>query len=226
MHKYFTRIYILFLLIIPALVFSSCSDKNKYVKKKYNYKSYQYDTDRAWLGIQTGALTDQLRIYFNTPEDLGVLVTEVQEDSPAEEYGLHAGDIIIQINNKTIRDHFDLVRVIDYYEPEEEVEIKIIRDRDEKSLNVRLGKSKSKFRRHYGYSPDRIEIEIPEIDIEIPEIDFEIPEIDMEELEGMNERVREEMERNREKIEEAREELQERLKEMRIRVKSKKSTVI
>lgn len=219
MNKHFTKIYILLLLVIPALVFSSCSDKNKYVKKKYNYKSYRYDTDRAWLGIQTGALTDQLRKYFNTPADLGVLVTEVQEDSPAEEYGLQAGDIITRINNKSIRDHFDLVRAIDYYEPEEEVEIKIIRDGDEKSLNVRLGKRKSKLRRFYGYYPDRIEIDVPEIDIEMPEID-------MEELEEINERIREEMEQNREKIEEAREELQERLKEMRIRVKSKKSTVI
>ncbi len=99
----------------------------------------------AFLGVDVQELTDQLRRYFGV--DHGVLVTEVEKDSPAEKAGIKAGDIITNISGKDIEDYRDLVRTIRYYDPDDRVEIHISRKGARKTIKVKLGKRK--FRRHF-----------------------------------------------------------------------------
>jgi serine protease Do len=180
------------------------NDKNK------NLEHFVSDDKSAWLGISTEKLTDQLRQYFNAPEYLGVLIKEVVEESPAEKFGLKAGDVIIKVGNKEIEDSRDLRKAIDRYKPGEEVEVKIIRDKDEKILKVTLGESKGRFRQHFSFSPDRFEVDIPEIDI------------DLEELEELDERIKDEFEKHSDELEE----LNRELKRIKIHTNHRESIII
>jgi hypothetical protein len=187
------------------------------------------DKKHAWLGVSTSNLTDQLRQFFNVPEYLGVLVKEVVEDSPAEEHGLKAGDIIIKVGRKEIENAQDLMRVIERYDPGEEVEVKIVRDKKEKTIKVTLGEGKSRFPRHFSFSPEKLEVYVPEMEFEIPEMHIEIPEIDKEELEELHEKMREEIELHSDELNEELEELEkelEELKEIKVRTRHRKSVVI
>ena len=192
----------------------------------FRYKVDRYDEEGAWLGVSTEELTPQLREYFDVPGKFGLLISEVQKDSPAEKYGLKAGDIILMINRKKIKDHFDLVKTLDYFEPEDEVEIEITRDREVKSIQVTLGKIKRKHRFHLGIRPEKFQMNDPEIELDIPEIKIDIPDFDLEEIERLDEKIREELEINADKMTEKMEELQEKLKDIEIKIDLEHSNII
>ena len=197
----------------------------------WHYPAHKYqlkfaDRDVAWLGVSTSGLTPQLREYFGVKAKNGVLIREVVESSPAEKYGLQAGDIIITVDNRNIYDPEDLSKTIFRCEPEEEVVIHIIRNKSEQTVNVTLGERKGTDFRYFGYVPDEFEINIPEIDIDIPEINRKIPPIDEEKWEELNERLNEEMEDRSEELDIKMEELHDKLENIQIRLKDLQSTVI
>ena len=202
--------------------------KRSYVwqDKHKKYEHFLSDEKHTWLGVSTEKLTEQLRAFFKVPEYLGVLVKEVVKDSPAEKYGLEAGDVITKVGKKEIEDPFDLMRAIDRYEPGEEVDVKIIRDRQEQIIKVKLDERKGRFPHYFRFKPEKFEFYAPEIEIEIPEMDIAIPQIDMEELEELHERMREELEMHTDELNEELEELNEKLKKIKIRARHRKSIVI
>lgn len=55
---------------------------------------------RGWIGLSLQPLTKELADYFKV--DGGVLVSEVQEKSPAEAAGCRQGDIIIELNGHPV----------------------------------------------------------------------------------------------------------------------------
>lgn len=194
--------------------------------QKFKHKVSIYENEHAWLGVSTNELTAQLRQYFDVPQDIGVLVIEVAEDSPAKEAGIKAGDIIISIEGKEIQDYYALIKTLDRYDPEDEIEISVIRERGQKTIKVVLGKQEGRFRHHYSFFPNRLKIYVPDMDIEIPEFDIEIPEIDEAEIRELNERIREEIEINTESIEEHMEELDKHLEELNLKLRKSRSRVI
>ena len=97
----------------------------------------------GYLGVHIDEITDQLRDYFKIKGDGGVLITEVIENSPAETSGLQAGDIIVKINDQRISDPDELHLTIRSFEPDEKVNITVVRKGRQKSFNVILGEAES-----------------------------------------------------------------------------------
>lgn len=62
------------------------------------------------LGVQYQELTPQLAKYFGV--DDGVLISAVDEDSPAARAGLRAGDVVTRVNGKAIENGRDLVEAL------------------------------------------------------------------------------------------------------------------
>ncbi|MDE2662231.1 MAG: PDZ domain-containing protein [Gemmatimonadota bacterium] len=87
------------------------------------------------LGANTQRLGDQLAEYFGV--EGGVLVTSVFEDTPAEEGGLRAGDVIVGLGDEEVDDPNDLRRALVDLEPGE-VSLRIVRDGVERTLTVEL----------------------------------------------------------------------------------------
>jgi serine protease Do len=61
-------------------------------------------TNRPWMGISTIKITRQLARYYGLPTGEGVLVAEVQQNSPAGLADLRKGDIIESLDGKRITD--------------------------------------------------------------------------------------------------------------------------
>jgi len=94
----------------------------------------------AFLGIEGKNISDQLKEYFETEH--GVLIEKVLKDTPAEKAALKAGDVITFIEGRKIEDYSDLIRTLNYYNPEEKVEIQYVRKGAEKNVDVTLAKKK------------------------------------------------------------------------------------
>lgn len=65
-------------------------------------------TNRPWLGISTIKITNKLANYYDLSTTEGILIAEVQQNSPAYFADLRKGDIIESINGKQIRDPMNL----------------------------------------------------------------------------------------------------------------------
>jgi predicted metalloprotease with PDZ domain len=90
-------------------------------------------------GISAQSLTPQLAEFFGVKAGEGVLISEVDEGSPASKAGLKAGDIITQIDNLKVDEVGDIVTALSIKE-EGTVTLKIVRNRSEQTVTVTLEK--------------------------------------------------------------------------------------
>jgi membrane-associated protease RseP (regulator of RpoE activity) len=93
---------------------------------------------RTYLGVHVQGLTEELRAYFKAPRGRGVLVSRVEEDTPAGKAGLRAGDVIIAVDGKGIRARGDIGSALMDREPGDTVAVKIVRDGVEKTIDVEV----------------------------------------------------------------------------------------
>jgi C-terminal processing protease CtpA/Prc len=100
---------------------------------------------RGFLGVHIQDLGKQLREYFKVKGDSGILVSEVEKDSPAEKAGLKAGDVVLKVNDDDVADAGDLTHAIRSYDPGTEVTLSILRNGKKKSIKVSLGETKDRF---------------------------------------------------------------------------------
>lgn len=71
----------------------------------------------AFLGVQLTDLTPELRQHFGVPEDQGVLVASVVEDSPAARAGVEVGDILTRLDDEAVSSGGSLARAVGKREP-------------------------------------------------------------------------------------------------------------
>ncbi len=90
------------------------------------------------LGLQLITLNEQLGGYFNAPNNEGVLIEEVEENSAAEKAGFKAGDVIIRAGKRTIDTAEKIRRELEKYDDGEMVEFEIIRKNERKILTVEI----------------------------------------------------------------------------------------
>lgn len=76
----------------------------------------------AWLDMELVSLNPELGEYFST--DRGVLVVRGPEDASL---GLEAGDVILAIDGREVRDPSHAMRILRSYEPDEELGVDIVR---------------------------------------------------------------------------------------------------
>jgi serine protease Do len=93
---------------------------------------------RGWLGIYLGELTDELREAFKIDANQGVLVQQVQKDSPAEKAGVLDGDVILELNGKPVEDVSSLRFRIAEMRPGTEVMLTLLRDGRRVSVTATL----------------------------------------------------------------------------------------
>ena len=84
-------------------------------------------------------MTPQLAEYFGLSKRRGALVIFVFPDSPAAKAGLKAGDVILSAGGDTVEDPVDLRRLL-IAKPEGQLEIKVLRDKQEKTVRVQIEK--------------------------------------------------------------------------------------
>lgn len=93
---------------------------------------------RGRLGLVIQDLNDDLARQFDLAENAGVLISNVQDNSPAQKAGLKPGDIIIKYGNLNISDSSQLRNLVASTTPGTEVNIKILRDKIELNIKVQI----------------------------------------------------------------------------------------
>jgi membrane-associated protease RseP (regulator of RpoE activity) len=89
---------------------------------------------RAYLGVSLVDLTDELREHFGAPKDAGLLVSSVEEGSPAEKAGIRVGDIIVGIDGKDVDSSVDLRRGLREKKDGDTVRVEVLRGRARQTL--------------------------------------------------------------------------------------------
>lgn len=93
---------------------------------------------RGWLGVQIQQVTPELAENLGLKEDVGALVTDVIEDSPAARARFRAGDVILTYDNQPIEDVSDLPKLVAETAVGETVTVTVIRDGKRKSAPVTI----------------------------------------------------------------------------------------
>jgi serine protease Do len=100
---------------------------------------------RPRLGLTYQELTDQLAAYFKV--EGGLLVTSVNEGSPAALAGIKAGDVIVRLNEREVRSSDDLRGELDRAGAGEEVTVGLQREGRRLEVKAKLAEAKSRTRR-------------------------------------------------------------------------------
>ncbi len=93
---------------------------------------------RAWLGVYIQEIDSEIAEAFDIDTRNGALITDVVEDSPAEEAGIQEGDVIVAFNGKTIADPANLKNVVSLTAPDSKNKVKLVRDGETKIMDVVL----------------------------------------------------------------------------------------
>jgi len=94
----------------------------------------------AWLGVTIQDLDESVRDAMGVGKDVtGVLVSDVFEESPAEEAGIKEGDIVVSIGGDRTEDIAELVDAVSSRKPETPVTIELIRGGRKKTVEATLG---------------------------------------------------------------------------------------
>ena len=113
------------------------------------------EAEYGYLGVSTQELYPQLADRLGLDVETGALVSEVVDDSPADDAGLSAGDeriefqgqtdiavegdVIVSVNGEKLTHTADLADLVSLLPPGEKVELGVLRDGDERTIEVELG---------------------------------------------------------------------------------------
>jgi len=94
------------------------------------------------LGISAEDLTGQLGAYFGTPGGEGVLVRDVKAGSAAEKSGLKAGDVILKVDDKDVKNLRDLRADLREKSDQKNVQVSVLRKGSSMNVTIAIEKPK------------------------------------------------------------------------------------
>lgn len=95
------------LVLAPSIPAHASGDKHKKIQLTPGAQGPQghqqawtmvMDMRKGRLGAKVMSMSDDLRDFFGAPKGVGILVDEVEVDSPAAKAGLKAGDVILEVD--------------------------------------------------------------------------------------------------------------------------------
>lgn len=92
----------------------------------------------GFLGLRIQSMTPDLASYFGVHE--GILVLDVEDDSPSAKAGLRGGDVIIKVDNQDVSDASDFREYIRDREPGQRVDLTFKRKGETRRVQVEVGK--------------------------------------------------------------------------------------
>jgi serine protease Do len=97
---------------------------------------------RGWLGVSVQDITEDIAKNLKLKNLTGALISDVFKGDPADKAGLKAGDIIVEINGKKIKDSHELLLTIASFHIGDKVDVKILRDAQERVFSVIVAERK------------------------------------------------------------------------------------
>jgi serine protease Do len=94
---------------------------------------------RGMIGVSIGVIPQNALETLGLKNRQGALVSSVVPGGPSAKAGIEPGDVIVQFNGKPVKDRDSLVSMVVATPPNTTVPVRVIRDKDEKTINVRVG---------------------------------------------------------------------------------------
>ena len=99
-------------------------------------KSGKYE--RPYVGISVLDLTQEIKKQRNIPYSTGIIVQQVYPGSPASKYGLKAGDVILEIDGKTVTSAGAFIGEVAAKKTGETINLKVFSGGKEKNITMKL----------------------------------------------------------------------------------------
>ena len=91
---------------------------------------------RGRIGVLIQEITKELAESFGLPKPAGALVASVQKGGPADKAGIHARDVILKFDGKTVNSSGDLPRIVGSTKPGTKVQMQVWRNGSTKELTI------------------------------------------------------------------------------------------
>lgn len=112
---------------------------------------------RGYLGIIPQDIDDAMAKLWKLPGEGGVVVSDVEEDTPAGRGGVKVQDVIIEFDGKKVTGEDQFRKMVADTDVGKEVEMKVIRNGEEKLIKVKIGELPSE-RKIGKREEDRLEL--------------------------------------------------------------------
>ncbi len=125
------------------------------------------EVSRGWLGVLIQEVDRDLAESFGLDKPMGALVAQVQSGPPAAEAGLQPGDVIIAFNGREIQRSAQLPKWVGALKAGTEAEMTVVRDGDEKTLEVTVGELPDNPQAGMAGQPDQDQGESDKLGLEV-----------------------------------------------------------
>lgn len=98
------------------------------------------ETRRGWLGVRIQPVSDEVAQSLNIDRARGALISGIVEGGPVANGPIQVGDIITTFNGRAISETRDLTRIVAESPIGEPLDVVIMRDGQEQSVKVTLGR--------------------------------------------------------------------------------------
>lgn len=147
----FSSLVAIMLVIVPPLQAEDQEEQNQEIRRTRVIKvagpeghavAHGLGTmgSRGYLGVEAIELSPELRLHFGGPEEIGVMISRVEDDSPAQRTGLQVGDLLTTVDNQPIQSFVDLFHEISSHEEGDVVRLEAWRDAQFLSFDATLTK--------------------------------------------------------------------------------------
>ena len=107
---------------------------------------------RGFIGVGLTDVTPALQRALSLPVGKGAMIQDISAGSPAERAGLHAYDIIVEVEGREVINNEEVIRDISARQPGSVARLEIVRDGRRQSTQVKLAERPQRDR-----SPDALE---------------------------------------------------------------------
>ena len=94
---------------------------------------------RGWLGVSIQKVTPELARQFDLKDEVGALIGDIIEESPADKAGLQRGDIILEYNGRKIEEPTMLRNMVANTLPGDQHTVTVLRDGKTRTVTVTIG---------------------------------------------------------------------------------------
>ncbi len=121
--------------------------------------------ERGWLGLILQPLNRSFAEFLGDPELEGILIADIEPDSPSEKAGLHPGDVILEFDGEKYKaekedDLNSFTLAVSRSDVGRKKNLKIFRDGKEKTINIAVGEKpkvkEEEFETPYGFTVKEI----------------------------------------------------------------------
>jgi len=94
---------------------------------------------RGYIGVEAQQVSHTMAQALHLGSDNGALIAGVQSDTPASHAGLEPGDVITEVNGKTVKNPRDLAVDVAAVKPGDQAQLTVVHDGASKQVAVKVG---------------------------------------------------------------------------------------